>query len=316
MLRIFKNYQLNLSKSALTISFSSSPGFLSSVDDYYTTSAGLTIIETTNGFFNNSLFKEIVPQSVLSWMRIMIATNLASSGQEWTDTFSQYNSGTYCNQFMIVSWNEFKSQQNQPVSEWNNILWIHESLPLITKAADVTDILVQQSYWASYNIPYFRSIYYSAGFESMKQQYGNGYSYNQCPRANIFRRDHSNVINLESMQTIMTYNQYQTDPLSLGDPCNAIMCRQDLPLVNNNSTSGEVAFGGIDSKITNSKLAAKLITNTMNGPTHTNQSPFQWIKQFESVSHLGQPEIFKFPFINIQPINSNINSQQPIIEIN
>ena len=45
----------------------------------------------------------IVPTSVFEWLRNVVANRLASNGQNWTEIFSQYNSGTYNNGFMVRS---------------------------------------------------------------------------------------------------------------------------------------------------------------------------------------------------------------------
>ncbi len=74
--------------------FSSTPGFLSSVDDYYLLDSGLSVMETTNGVFPKAVEDEVRPDTVMSWLRVMVANNLATSGQEWTSLFGTANSGT------------------------------------------------------------------------------------------------------------------------------------------------------------------------------------------------------------------------------
>jgi hypothetical protein len=45
-------------------------------------------------------------------------------------------------------------------------------------------------------------------------KYGVDYSYDLCPRANIFRRDQGNVVDMTTFQDIMRYNDYTKDPYS------------------------------------------------------------------------------------------------------
>lgn len=70
----------------------------------------------------------------------------------------------------------------------------------------------------------------------MENQYGSSFSWSevcgqycllisQCPRAQIFRRNATDVTNLVSMKALMRYNNYEHDPLSGGDPGNAIASR-------------------------------------------------------------------------------------------
>jgi hypothetical protein len=52
-------------------------------------------METTNDVLNGSLFQYVTQQSLLSWMRVMLANRMASDGKTWTSIFARYNSGTY-----------------------------------------------------------------------------------------------------------------------------------------------------------------------------------------------------------------------------
>ena len=49
----------------------------------------------------------------------------------------------------------------------------------------------------------------------MVAKYGNYYSHDACARSLIFARDQASVSDMEAMQNIMSYNDYQNDPLSL-----------------------------------------------------------------------------------------------------
>lgn len=87
---------------------------------------------------------------------------------------------------------------------------------------DMTSFVNQNGYWPSYNVPYFPFIFNVSGYLEMEQKFGDVWSYDRCPRANIFRRDQNTVVDLASMQHIMTENNYKSDPLSLGNPAYAI----------------------------------------------------------------------------------------------
>ena len=88
-----------------SVSFSSYPGVILSGDDFYVLSSGLVVQETTNQDHNMTLYKDIrADNMIFEFARNVIANRLADSGEEWTDLFGQYNSGTYNNQFMIVDY--------------------------------------------------------------------------------------------------------------------------------------------------------------------------------------------------------------------
>lgn len=69
MLRIIKRYNLAFKTSstdntpipATEIAFSSYPGVLQSIDDWYVTSSGLMVTETTNENYNDDLWKKVKP---------------------------------------------------------------------------------------------------------------------------------------------------------------------------------------------------------------------------------------------------------------
>jgi len=53
-------------------------------------------METTISNYNEALWKYVKPlNSVFEGIRCMVANRLATSGAEWTEIFSRFNSGTY-----------------------------------------------------------------------------------------------------------------------------------------------------------------------------------------------------------------------------
>ena len=50
---------------------------------------------------------------------------------------------------------------------------------------------------------YFPDVYEASGFPQMVQKYGDYFSYDRCPRARIFQRDHANVTDVDSLTRLM-----------------------------------------------------------------------------------------------------------------
>lgn len=111
MTRIFKHYNFNLNQVAVAgrqMSFSSYPAYLSSLDDWYAVwDSGIAVLETTNNVFNKTLYQAVVPESLFAWHRVRLANLLAHDLPQWASVFSQYNSGTYNNQYPIVMVSSF-----------------------------------------------------------------------------------------------------------------------------------------------------------------------------------------------------------------
>jgi len=254
MIRTWKYYEFHYSGvPGVTTSFSSYPGVLSSIDDFYMVDeTKLAIIETTNNVFNLTLYDQLTPRSVLYWLRVMIANRMATSAPEWVTVFSKYNSGTYNNQWMALDLKLFTPGKSlQP-----NTLWVAEQFPGVVQSADVTTIL-GFGYWPSYNVPYFKPMFDLAGYpEALKLQGPVMTSYEGCCRAEIFRRDQGTVNSIETFQHLIRYNNWQTDPFSQHNAVYSIASRGDLlpmPMTQ--------CFGAIDAKMSSATafLASKAV---------------------------------------------------------
>ncbi|KDO27535.1 hypothetical protein SPRG_06802 [Saprolegnia parasitica CBS 223.65] len=293
MNKMFKHYDVPLPEGGARrrISMSSSPGYISSVDDWYLLDSGLAVLETTNGVYNKSLYEHLSTRSVLSWMRSKVANALATDGATWADTFKRHNSGTYNNQWMILDLHRF----TPGVGLADGGLTILEQMPGAVESSDMTQVLRDQGYWASYNVPYFPAIYNATGFRAKFDLQGSSdWTYNHTARAEIFRRDAPHVATLEDLKHLMRYNDYERDPLSKGNPAWAIAARYDLA-----HGSAFKLHGGIDSKVSSFRRGLDLECDAILGPTSEQQPTFQWTPALEA-PHRGQPAAFKFPFVTMR----------------
>lgn len=250
----------------------------------------LVSMETTNSVYNTSLYNATTPQTALSWQRVIIANAWAYSGAEWTELMAMHNSGTYNNQWMVVTAAAF-TPGHAPKP---GFLWIIEQIPGYTQAADVTSVMVAQGYWPSYNIPYFPEVYNMSGYPAKAAQYGPQYTYAGASRAQIFKRNATAVTDLPSLFALLRYNNYANDPLAGGDPIlGAISSRGDL------RSPGPVAFGGVDTKVTAIGDLPKLVVYSQSGPTNLQQPTFAWANfpTFANVQHTLVPASFNFDIL-------------------
>lgn len=312
MVRLLKKYTLNYKTSqAKAVSMSSYPGVILSFDDFYITSQHMVIQETSINNFNGSLWKGINASGiVLDFMRNTISNRLARNGSEWADVYSRHQSGTYNNQFMVV---DYKRMGEGGKHLQDGFLTVLEQLPTLIVARDQTAVLRRQTYWSSYNVPFYGEIFSKAGYEAKVAKYGDYFSYNMTARARIFRREQSSVTDISSLFRLMRLNNFKTDPLSRCEQCSpvpnayyAIASRGDLNDPNGKYPMrglGEHLMGAIDAKITSSELSAHLEMVAVGGPTHLNEPPFDWrkvpVKQRNTV-HQGQPSEWNFAPVHTQ----------------
>ncbi|KAM9330806.1 putative phospholipase B-like 2 [Gastrophryne carolinensis] len=317
MLRITKKYTLpfrrNPSGTAMVPgyvqTFSSYPGSIFSGDDFYMLSSGLVSLETTIGNSNPDLWKYIQPKnSVLEWLRNIVANRLATEGPEWAKIFSKFNSGTYNNQWMVIDYSKFSPGSTE---EPSGLLTVLEQLPGMVVSADKSSLLYKTSYWASYNVPYFEQVFNASGLPDLVQKFGDWFSYDKTPRAQIFHRNHTFVEDLPSMIRLMRYNNFLHDPLSLCVSCvpkpngeNAISARSDLNPANGTYPFGAMRqrqHGGTDMKVTSYEFAKQHKMVAINGPTWDQVPPFQWSNSsFNNLTHMGHPDLWKFDPIVIR----------------
>lgn len=298
MLRIYKNYDLG--GGNYQSSHSSKPGVVYSKDDFYVLPRAdqrLVVMETTNGVINKDLYELVTPESLLTWQRVPMANSLANNGKDWTTVMSRHNSGTYANQWIVVDMKKFSPGKGVTDTDF---LWIVEQAPGISAAADVTETFKKGNFWPSFNIPFQKSVYVITGFQSAYETYGDQYSYEKCPRSQIFSRDHASIQSIDAMKRELRLNQFQTDPISKGDPTYAISSRKDLKPTA--SSSMYEATGGVDSKVISYSGMIAGITYAQSGPTHDDQTPFQWSGSLweNSTVHWGQPDKFNFDFVDIK----------------
>jgi len=62
----------------------------------------------------------------------------------------------------------------------------------------------------------------------MEIEHGSAFSYEHTALANIFRRDHVNVTDMQTALNLMKSNLYKVDPLSEGNPRCAVGSRGDV----------------------------------------------------------------------------------------
>ncbi|KAG7263408.1 hypothetical protein CRUP_007414, partial [Coryphaenoides rupestris] len=287
MLRIMKKYNFAYSVSTqdsgqlpgATQAFSSYPGSIFSGDDFYILSSGLVTLETTIGNSNPDLWKFVTPKgAVMEWLRNIIANRLASTGEQWAEIFSKYNSGTYNNQWMIVDYNHFTPGQ--------------------TVIKDQLLTVLEQ-------IPYYPAVFNASGCNELVEKFGPWFSLDQSPRAQIFRRNQTAVVDLDSMVRLMRYNNYKEDPLSWCDACNphgngenAIAARSDLNPANGTYPFGALMqrpHGGTDMKLTSYGMVRGFGMLAVNGPTWDQVPAFQWsTSPYKDLLHMGHPDTWTF----------------------
>jgi hypothetical protein len=258
------------------------------------------VIETTNSLLNPSIYDIVTPYSLLCWVRGITSNALATDGGSWAALFGFNHSGTYPNQWMVLDARKFQSGANTLPS---GLFTVSEEIPGRFVTGDLTTEFEKASYWASYNVPYFKEIAVASGnaaacrlLTGLNDTFTE-YCHNSASRAQIFAKRHTAVGTVDDLVYLLQYNDWEHDPLSFGNPCKAIACRGDLqPSVLLRHPSG-----GLDGKVSSVSLAAKSINNptvkARIGPTSDDQPVFCWSQLQKSYVHVGQPDCWNFNWV-------------------
>ena len=306
LIRIYKEYKYSPNSEfpikAKTMTMSSYPAAVNSQDDFYITDAYLYIAETTNHVMDLNLFDLLDPNTLMCWMRTMVANRLADDSYSWTQIFSKYNSGTYNNQFQILDL-KLIDTKNKKISP--GAFYIVEQLPGSCDVQEVTDNL-KKGYWPSYNTPFIRTVREKSGIIDAIIQNPNLTStqdYDSCARAKIFRREQTKVKDIASYKNLIRFNDYKFDEFSEENPNLSIAARYDL------NTKSPSCYGATDAKfasINEIKTTGKKKVHIIAGPTTNGLEPFDWSTTECKNTHpirfkiIGQIDKYNFDWIDYE----------------
>jgi len=307
MTRVFKYYNFPLegaSTMATKIGFSSYPGVVSSTDDYYVMSSGLTVMDTSLEILNPALYDKVqdFPDSphIPNFVHVMITNRLAKNAAHWSRLFSTQNTGTYSSQWMIVDYNRFKAGQ----AIQDDTFWLLEAVPGVVHSADLSHHLRETGYWPSFNRPYFDNVREATGHADAEKTHGAIYSWKNNARAKIFEAAQGGINSLAAMRYTMTRN---LAPLTgamaaVSTPGHEISARMDL------SPSMPIPNGGIDAKIVDRCLFAKMQVQAISSPSHGTLPAFQWqrpdgTEMWNGFPHAGMPNAWNFDWVQMTSMN-------------
>uniref|UniRef100_A0A914EAF6 Phospholipase B-like n=1 Tax=Acrobeloides nanus TaxID=290746 RepID=A0A914EAF6_9BILA len=317
LLRVLKLYKFGYDSKQFpghTATFSSYPGLLYSSDDFVLTSAGLAGIETTMNLFKTELYDKIEAKNQLQcWIRAIVANQLAKTGKEWCQIFEKFNSGTYNNQWTILDYKLFTPGKEIPNE---GLLYVLEQMPGYINYKDMTSYLKNYSYFASYNIPFFKKTSELSGWDKKAQEL-YWFSWKDCPRAKIFARDNGQVVDINSLTKLMRYNDYTHEVFS---KCNctppytaeaAISARGDLNLINGTYQlpgMGHQNHAALDYKGTNYDMFKQFRFRAWSGPTYDQVPVFKWSESdfAKTVKHIGHPDVWNFTWVEYKWETDNI----------
>lgn len=302
-----------------SVDFSGYPGSITSQDEFYIVKGDnhrMAVTGTALRNYNPKLWKEVnITEEVPAGPRIVAANRLASNITSWIHILATSNSGTASKQWLVVDFNRFehlhaagpqtevikpdppeiitestidKNVRHILVVRHRNghpkgVLALVEQVPGLTHSADLTDAFLEQGYWATYGLPFFKDIADTTHVNKQKELFGNIFSESESPRAGIFKQGFKNATSLESIIALMRQNNLTgSNSTSTPDHCtenvdciiqeqgywSAVGFRGDLVI------TFKEDYGVIDTKVVYGTLnKTELEFFALSGPTYTEIQP-------------------------------------------
>jgi len=256
----------------------------------------MVITETTLEILDDKLFQNggFDPNTYFpSFLKMATANFLSKTPEQWINWMSMYNQGTYNSQWMLLD-----TKQAQSAVGESDLLpgtfFVMEQIPGSTISMDMTDTFNQESYWASYNVPYYQEHYESAGYSNIfALTHADDYSYDQNPRAVQFAQMEGDVNNVDDLKYVIRFNS-MVQSGQRGEIGDTIAARFDLM----DEMDVRYLFGETDAKVTNIAMAQAGAFSAIAGPT-----TIEGLEAFKIPDHIyatlrGVPQTYNFEWEN------------------
>merc|ERR1712107_420181 len=146
----------------------------------------------------------------------------------------------------------------------------------------------------------------------MADKYGDWFTYDRTPRAQIFQSTHETVTDKRTMYYLMRFNNFENSDFSQPQGCNgsipsaAVAARSDLQSAevgcvwsSVDHMEGKRNYGAIDVKIIDRSDIGSGSMYAESGPTHVNNiEPFSW-----KTSDVDQPDFNPISTYNFSPLD-------------
>ena len=170
MLRVWKCVRTALKHpnvAAQGLAFPSHPGLLWSHDALAYASSGLVALSTAVPLAARASADDVRARGALpGWMRALVATRSARSGDEWCRTFARYNNGALPRQWLLLDLKRWWAPAPSGPAAANasagavaaGLLWLLEQVPGESAWADASALLARRSMVVAHDLPLIGSI--------------------------------------------------------------------------------------------------------------------------------------------------------------
>ncbi|XP_014472865.1 PREDICTED: putative phospholipase B-like lamina ancestor [Dinoponera quadriceps] len=308
MLRLLKKYTfgyhvLPMLKSAApgrSVMMSSYPGALSSHDEFYLIQGHnreLIVAKIPLAVINHHWNLTKMKDQVMSSAKTMAANRLATNGRVWSRILLLQNGSEGARQWITLE-------------PHNRVVMLVEQLSGIARVADISEQFAATGALCRTGNARLRDV--KVAIDDNDEE-GNGESNDDITRGELVARLQKNITTVESFRRLMRGYSHEdtataTETAAIITTTATINEDEDRAgrilayrgdLEDNGSAS---PFGVIDAKIVLADVNGVKSFEAASGPSTLGgaRKPFRWSKAFPNVSHVGQPDVFKFG--NVVPL--------------